>query len=79
MRYSCGQQDGTTYIGALEIAIKSIRRYAPDSLLVMATPLYRREMPDDVHPEKEGCDIIARIFAEQVEYFMRYRLPLKEA
>ena len=133
---SCGQQDDTTYIGALEIAIKNIRRYAPDSLLVMATPLYRREMPDGgqeagdawittnkvgltladyeralretaqayavplvemraltgfceqnsgrflpdgVHPEKEGCDIIARIFAEHVEYFMRYRMLTKES
>lgn len=126
----CGIQDDTTYIGALELAIKNIRKAAPDALLIAATPLYRwqapdgsqtsgdawftankagatlaeydralrdvaqayvvpliemriltgfceqnceRFLPDHVHPGKEGCDVIARIFAQHIERLMRYR------
>lgn len=133
---NCGSQDGETYIGALELAIRNIRSHAPDALLVMATPLYRRQapdgcqtegdawitpnkvgatladydsalrkaaqayavplvemrvltgfceqncgrfLPDHVHPGKEGCDMIAGIFAEHIEHFMRYRKVSKES
>lgn len=125
-----GSQDGSTYIGALELAVRSIREFAPSAFIMTATSLYRwqapdgcqtagdawftpnkagaslaeydralrevsqaygaalvemraltgfceqncrRFLPDCVHPGKEGCDIIARIFAEHIERLMRYR------
>ena len=126
----CGSRDGTTYIGAMELAIDRIRRYAPEALVITATPLYRHQapdgsqisgdawfipnkagatladydralrevaraysvplvemrvltgfceqnserfLPDNVHPGTEGCDMIARIFAGQIEGLMSYR------
>lgn len=32
-----------------------------------------RFQPDDIHPGKEGCDILARIFAEHIKRFLSYK------
>lgn len=41
-----GNSQENTYLGALETAVAMIRKYAPKSIILFATPLFRHQAPD---------------------------------